>query len=64
MARQPEVFVRALEPEEAQRLVKITRTAKNRVRLRWAGIVLASMQGRSAADVARCLPRQPSTRGR
>jgi hypothetical protein len=42
MARQPEVFVRALEPAEAQRLVKITRTARDRVRLRRAGIVLAS----------------------
>jgi transposase len=52
MARQPEVFVRELNPAEAQRLVKITRTAKDRVRLRRAGIVLASVQGRSAADAA------------
>ncbi|MCH6172495.1 IS630 family transposase, partial [Pseudonocardia alaniniphila] len=52
MARQPEVFVRALEPAEAQRLVKIARTARDRVRLRRAGIVLASVQGRSAADAA------------
>jgi transposase len=52
MARQPEVFVRALEPAEAQRLVKITRTARDRVRLRRAGIVLASVQGRSAAEAA------------
>ena len=41
MARQPEVFVRELDPAEAQRLVKITRTARNRIRLRRAGIVLA-----------------------
>lgn len=52
MARQPEVFVRELDPAEAQRLVKITRTARDRVRLRRAGIVLASVQGRSAADAA------------
>jgi hypothetical protein len=52
MPRQPEVFVRALEPAEAQRLVKITRTARDRVRLRRAGIVLASVQGRSAAEAA------------
>src|SRR5215217_4223517 len=52
MARQPDVFVRSLEPEEAQRLVKITRTARDRVRLRRAGIVLASVQGRSAAEAA------------
>jgi transposase len=52
MARQPEVFVRELDPDEAQRLVKITRTARDRVRLRRAGIVLASMQGRSAGEAA------------
>jgi transposase len=52
MARQPEVFVRELDPVEAQRLVKITRTARDRVRLRRAGIVLASMQGRSAGEAA------------
>lgn len=52
MARQPEVFVRDLDPAEAQRLVKITRTARDRVRLRRAGIVLASVQGRSATDAA------------
>ena len=52
MARQPEVFVRELDPDEAQRLVKITRTARDRVRLRRAGIVLASMQGRSATEAA------------
>src|SRR6185295_6405730 len=52
MARQPEVFVRELDPAEAQRLVKITRTGRDRVRLRRAGIVLASMQGRSPAEAA------------
>jgi transposase len=52
MSRQPEVFVRTLDPAEAQRLVKITRTARDRVRLRRAGIVLASVQGRSAAEAA------------
>ena len=52
MARPSEVFVRELDPGEAQRLVKITRTARDRVRLRRAGIVLASMQGRSAGEAA------------
>jgi hypothetical protein len=50
MARRPEVFVGPLEPEEAERLVKITRTARDRVRLRRVGIVQASSQGRSAAE--------------
>jgi transposase len=52
VARRPEVFVDPLEPDQAQRLVKITRSAKDRVRLRRAGIVLASVQGRSAAEIA------------
>ncbi|EHR52421.1 hypothetical protein SacmaDRAFT_4229 [Saccharomonospora marina XMU15] len=51
LARQPEVFVRSLGPEEAQR-VKITRSAKDRVRLRRSGIVLASVQGRFAGEIA------------
>jgi 2-keto-3-deoxy-6-phosphogluconate aldolase len=59
MARQPEVFVRALEPAEAQRLVKITRTAGDRVRLRRAGIVLASVQGRSAVEAAAMFAASP-----
>lgn len=41
-----------LEPEQAQRLVKIARLAKDRVRSRRAGIVFTSVQGRSAADIA------------
>jgi transposase len=52
MARQAEVFVRSLGPAGAQRLVKITRTARNRVRLRRAGIVLASFQALSAVEAA------------
>lgn len=59
MARQPEVFVRPLEPAEAQRLVKITRTARDRVRLRRAGIVLASFQGRSASEAAAMFAASP-----
>src|SRR3954451_7901542 len=52
MARPAGVFVRDLTPSESERLVKITRTARGRVRMRQAGIVLASTQGRSAADAA------------
>ncbi|TCP53588.1 homeodomain-containing protein [Tamaricihabitans halophyticus] len=51
MARQPEVFVRELLPEEAQRLVNTARKSKNRVRMRRAGIVLASMQGRTVGEI-------------
>ncbi|UJW28755.1 helix-turn-helix domain-containing protein [Saccharothrix sp. AJ9571] len=41
-----------MEQEEAQRLVKITRSTRDRVRLRRSGIVLASVQGRSAREIA------------
>ena len=41
-----------LDPEEAQRLVRVSRTARDRVRLRRAGMVLASLQGRSAPEIA------------
>ncbi|MFC7661418.1 hypothetical protein ACFQV8_40305 [Pseudonocardia benzenivorans] len=64
MARQPEVFVRDLDPAEAQRLVKITRTARDRVRLRRAGIVLASVKAAPQPRPQRCSPRPRSTRGR
>jgi 2-keto-3-deoxy-6-phosphogluconate aldolase len=46
------VFVRPLESEEAERLVRITRRTRDRVRLCRAGIVLASVQGCSPADAA------------
>ena len=64
MARTPEVFARSLEPEEAQRLVKITRSTRDRVRLRRSGIVLASVQGRSAGRSRRCSPRPKAMCGR
>ncbi|GAA3586971.1 hypothetical protein GCM10022222_84590 [Amycolatopsis ultiminotia] len=51
-ARQPEVFVHELEPEQAHRLVKITRSTRDRVRLRRAVVVLASVQGRPASEIA------------
>ena len=52
MARKPEIFLRELDPDEAQRLVKIARTTRDRVRMRRAGMALASMQGRSVPEIA------------
>ena len=48
MARKPEVFVRALTMEEGRRLQRITRSAKDPVKLRRAIVVLMSAQGQSA----------------
>lgn len=46
MARQPSVFVRALSMEEGRRLQKISRTAKDPVKLRRTIVVLMSAQHR------------------
>ncbi len=62
MARQPEVFVRPLEPAEAQRLVKITRTCPGSV----AGAVAAGWDSAgvgaepSAAEAAAMFAASPS----
>jgi transposase len=55
VGRRPEVFVRALSMPEGQRLQRITRTAKDPVRLRRAIVVLMSAQGQPAADIAHLL---------
>jgi transposase len=51
MPRHPEVFVRELSMDEGQRLVRITRTAKDPVKLRRAIVVLMSVQGQSVAAI-------------
>lgn len=55
MARKPEVFVRPLSMEEGRKLARITRTAKNPVRLRRAVVVLMSGQGQSVPDITHLL---------
>lgn len=52
MARPASVFVREISDAEGVRLQRTTRSAKDRVRLRRATIVLASAQGRTVADIA------------
>jgi hypothetical protein len=51
VARKPEVFVRPLSMEEGRRLARITRTAKNPVKLRRAIVVLMSAQGQAARNI-------------
>ena len=55
MGRRPEVFVRAVSVAEGQRLQRITRTAKDPVKLRRAIVVLMSAQGQPAPDIAHLL---------
>jgi hypothetical protein len=49
------VFVRPLSLDEGQKLQRITRTAKNPVRLRRAIVVLMSGQGRAVRDITSSL---------
>lgn len=51
MARHPEVFVRDLSIAEGQKLQKITRTARDPVKLRRAIVVLMSAQGQAVGDI-------------
>ncbi|WP_239010632.1 MULTISPECIES: hypothetical protein [Rhodococcus] len=51
MARQPSVFVRPLTMEEGRRLQKISRTAKDPIKLRRAIVVLMSAQGQTVKDI-------------
>jgi transposase len=51
VARRPSVFVRALSMAEGQKLARITRTAKNPIKLRRAIVVLMSGQGRCVRDI-------------
>lgn len=55
VARRPSVFVRDLSMDEGQKLSRITRTAKNPVRLRRAIVVLMSGQGQTVADIVASL---------
>jgi hypothetical protein len=51
VARRPEVFVRPLSMEDGRKLARISRTAKNPVKLRRAIVVLMSGQGQAVRDI-------------
>jgi transposase len=51
VGRRPGVFVRSVSMEEGRRLQRISRTAKDPVRLRRAIVVMMSAQGQSVRDV-------------
>jgi transposase len=55
MARHPGVFVRDLSMTEGQKLQRITRTAKDPVKLRRAIVVLMSGQGQAVSDIVELL---------
>jgi transposase len=56
VARRPSVFVRPLSMDEGGKLARITRSAKNPVRLRRAIVVLMSAQGQTVRDITSLLP--------
>ncbi|MGW3425485.1 hypothetical protein [Streptomyces phaeochromogenes] len=51
MGRRPSVFVRPVSMEEGRRLQRISRTAKDPVRLRRAIVVLMSAQCQAIKDI-------------
>ena len=55
MARRPSVFVRPLSMDEGRKIQKITRTAKDPVRLRRAIVVMMSGQGQTVRDITSLL---------
>ncbi|WP_245676927.1 IS630 family transposase [Nocardia acidivorans] len=55
VARKPEVFVRAVTPEEGRRLQKITKTSKQPVRMRRAIVVMCSAQHQPVPAIARLM---------
>jgi transposase len=59
VARRPEVFVRALSLEEGRKLQRVTRTAKDPVKLRRAIVVLMSGQGQAVRDITSLLQVSP-----
>jgi hypothetical protein len=61
MGRKQEIFLPELDFDEAQKLVKIARTSTDRVRLRRAGMAMASMQGRSVLEIAVMFAAKPET---
>jgi transposase len=55
VARRPSVFVRPLSMDEGRKLQRISRTAKDPVRLRRAIVVLMSAQGQTVRDITSLL---------
>ncbi len=51
MGRRPSVFVRPVSMEVGRRLQRISRTAKDPVRLRRAIVVLMSARGQTVKDI-------------
>jgi hypothetical protein len=56
LARRQSVFVRPLSMDEGRKLQRISRTAKDPVRLRRAIVVMMSGQGRTVPDITSLLP--------
>ncbi|NQE72422.1 helix-turn-helix domain-containing protein [Nocardia gamkensis] len=55
MARKPEVFVRAVTPEEGRKLAQIARRSKVPVRMRRAVVVMASAQHQPVGLIAKLM---------
>jgi hypothetical protein len=61
VARRPSVFVRPLSMDEGRKLQRISRTAKDPIRLRRAIVVLMSAQGQTVRDITSLLQVRTTT---
>ncbi|WP_231494076.1 IS630 family transposase [Nocardiopsis sp. CNT312] len=59
MARPPDVFVRPLSMQEGRKIQRISRTAKDPVKLRRAIVVMMSAQGQSVPDITELMQVSP-----
>ncbi|RDI58937.1 helix-turn-helix domain-containing protein [Nocardia pseudobrasiliensis] len=55
VARKPDVFVRAVSPEEGRKLARIARSSKVPVRMRRAIVVMASAQHQPVPMIAKLM---------
>ncbi|MFD6451366.1 helix-turn-helix domain-containing protein [Nocardia sp. NPDC060220] len=55
MARKPDVFVRAVNPEEGRNLAQIARRSEQPVRMWWAIVVMASAQHQPVGLIAKLM---------
>ncbi|MGY1976997.1 helix-turn-helix domain-containing protein, partial [Nocardia gipuzkoensis] len=55
MARKPDVFVRAVTPEEGRKLAQIARRSKQPIRMRRAVVVMASAQHQPVGFIAKLM---------
>ncbi|MEU6827101.1 hypothetical protein ABZ894_00460 [Nocardia beijingensis] len=55
VARKPDMFARAVTPEEGRKLARIARRSKQPIRMRRAAVVMASAQHQPVGFIAKLM---------